>query len=52
VRDGRYFKRAKSKNVDHKRAMVSMERREKFQELVKLGKIDPTARRTKGKGKK
>jgi ribosomal protein S21 len=52
VRDGRYFKRAKSKNVDHKRAMVSKERREKYQELVKLGKIDPAARRTKGKGKK
>lgn len=52
VRDNRYFKRTKSKNVDHKRAMVSKERREKYQELVKLGKIDPTARRVKGKGKK
>ena len=52
VRDNRYWQRSKSKNVDHKRAMVSKERREKFQELVKLGKIDPTARRVKGKGKK
>lgn len=52
VRDRRYFERAKSKNVDHKRAMISKERREKYAELVKLGKIDPTARRTKGKGKK
>ncbi len=52
VRDRRYFERAKSKNVHHKRAMVSKERSEKYQELVKLGKIDPAARRTKGKGKK
>lgn len=51
VRDGRYFKRSKSKNVDHKRAMVSMGRRQMYHELVKLGKIDPTARRTKGKRK-
>ncbi len=52
VRDRRYFERAKSKNVHHKRALISKERREKYQELVKLGKIDPAARRTKGKGKK
>jgi ribosomal protein S21 len=52
VRDRRYFERSKSKNVDHKRAMISKDRREKYQELVKLGKIDPAARRAKGKGKK
>ncbi|MDR3548844.1 MAG: hypothetical protein P4M11_11365 [Candidatus Pacebacteria bacterium] len=48
MRKRRYFIREKSKNVDHKRALVSLDRREKYQELVKLGKIDPTARRTRG----
>lgn len=52
MRDRRYFERSKSKNVFHKRAMVSKARREAYNELVKLGKIDPAARRTKGKGKK
>ena len=49
IRDRRYFERSKSKNVHHKRAMISKLRRENYQELVKLGKIDPTARRIKGK---
>ena len=49
MRDRRYFERSTSKNVDHKRAMVTKGRREKYHELVKLGKIDPTARRVKGK---
>ena len=49
MRDRRYFERSKSKNVDHKRAMVTKARRENYRELVKLGKIDPTARRVKGK---
>jgi ribosomal protein S21 len=49
MRKRRYFIREKSKNVDHKRALVSLERREKYHELVKLGKIDPTARRTTGR---
>ena len=49
MRDRRYFERSKSKNVGHKRAMITKGRREKYHELVKLGKIDPTARRTKGK---
>jgi ribosomal protein S21 len=47
MRNRRYYERQKSKNVDHKRAMVSLERREAYHELVKLGKIDPTARRDK-----
>ncbi len=51
MRDRRYWKRSKSKNVDHKRALVSLARRKKYAELVKLGKIDPTARRVKGKRK-
>ncbi len=51
VRERRYHERARSKNVDHKRAMISKVRRETYQELVKLGKIDPTAKRVKGKKK-
>lgn len=45
MRDRRYFKRIKSKNVGHKRALVSKVRRETYHELVKLGKIDPAAKR-------
>jgi ribosomal protein S21 len=53
MRDRRYFERATSKNVDHKRAIVSKVRREKYNELVKLGKIDPAARKNaRGKGGK
>ncbi len=47
MRDRRYWKRAKSKNVQHQRALISKDRRERYQELVKLGKIDPAARRTR-----
>lgn len=50
MRDRRYFDRALSKNVEHKRAMISKVRRENYNELVKLGKIDPAAR-TKGRRK-
>ncbi len=46
MRDNRYFKRTRSKNVGHKRALISKARRENYNELVKLGKIDPAARRT------
>lgn len=52
VRGGRYYERTKSKNVGHKRAIISKVRREKYNELVKLGKIDPAARKTRGKGGK
>jgi len=45
MRVRRYYARMKSKNVERKRALVGIERREKYQELVKLGKIDPMARR-------
>jgi ribosomal protein S21 len=51
MRDRRYFERTKSKNVGHKRALISKVRRENYNELVKLGKIDPAARRN-SKGKK
>ncbi len=48
MRNRRYYDRVKSKNVEHKRALISLEKREKYNELVKLGKIDPAAR-TKGR---
>ncbi len=50
VRNNRYWQRIKSKNVGHKRALISKARRENYNELVKLGKIDPAARKTRGKG--
>ncbi len=52
VRNNRYFLRIKSKNVGHKRALISKVRRETYNELVKLGKIDPAAKKTRGKGGK
>ncbi len=52
MRKKRYFERQKSKNVDHKRAMVSGERRAKFNQDVKLGKIDLSAPRGRGAKKR
>ncbi|MFH1178348.1 MAG: hypothetical protein V1711_01310 [bacterium] len=53
MRDRRYWHRAKSKNIGHKRALISKVRRENYNELVKLGKIDPAARKNaRGKGGK
>ena len=52
VRGRRYWERARSKNVGHKRALISKARREKYNELVKLGKIDPAARKLRKGGKK
>ena len=52
MRDRRYWHRTKSKNVGLKRALINKERREKYHELVKLGKIDPAAKKTRGKGGK
>lgn len=49
LRDRRYYKRTKSKNVGLKRALVTKARRETYNELVKLGKIDPAAKKTRGK---
>lgn len=43
MRKKRYYERQKSKNVDHARALVKSARRSKFNEDVKLGKIDPMA---------
>ncbi len=52
VRGGRYFERTKSKNVGHKRALISKVRRENYNEQVKLGKIDPAAKRTRKGGRR
>jgi len=52
MRDRRYFARSKSKNVGHKRALVSKIRRENYNELVKLGKIDPAAKKVRRGGRK
>ena len=50
LRKIRYYSRNKSKNVMHSRAMVRGEVIKTYNEQVKLGKIDPNAR--KGRGKK
>ncbi len=52
VRGGRYWQRTKSKNVGHKRALISKSRRENYNELVKLGKIDPAAKKVRKGGRK
>ena len=52
MRDRRYFKRIKSKNVGLKRALISKVRREIYNELVKLGKIDPAAKKVRKGGKR
>jgi ribosomal protein S21 len=49
MRDRRYFKRTKSKNVGLKRALINKKRRDNYNELVKLGKIDPAAKKVRGK---
>ncbi|HVW71855.1 MAG TPA: hypothetical protein VHB93_01745 [Candidatus Paceibacterota bacterium] len=43
MRKRRYYERMKSKNVYHKRALIKGARRVKFNEDVKLGKIDLAA---------
>lgn len=49
MRNRRYYIRQKSKNVEHKRALNRAERINEYNDLVKLGKIDPAARRTRGR---
>lgn len=49
MRKKRYYERQKSKNVDHKRAMIKGERIAKFNQDVKLGKIDLSAPRSRRK---
>jgi ribosomal protein S21 len=49
LRNRRYYSRVKSKNVQHQRALIRGERIAEYNELVKLGKIDPAARKTRGR---
>jgi ribosomal protein S21 len=49
MRNRRYFSRIKSKNVQHQRALIRGERIAEYNEQVKLGKIDPAARKTRGR---
>ena len=49
MRERRYWKRTKCKDVGHKRALSNKVRRERYHELVKLGKIDPAAKRVRGR---
>lgn len=52
MRDRRYFERSRSKNVGHKRALISKVRRETYNEQVKLGKIDPAAKKVRKGGRR
>ena len=47
LRAQRYYSRVKSKNVQHQRALIRSERINEYNQLVKLGKIDPAARKTR-----
>lgn len=39
VRSGRYYSRTKSKNVQRTAKLLKLDRRDKYEKLVKLGKI-------------
>jgi ribosomal protein S21 len=47
MRTRRYYTRIKSKNVQHQRALIRSERINEYNQQVKLGKIDPAARKTR-----
>jgi ribosomal protein S21 len=49
MRNRRYYVRQKSKNVEHSRALIRAGRINEYNELVKLGKIDPAAKKTRGR---
>jgi hypothetical protein len=49
MRNRRYYSRQKSKNVEHMRALIRADRINEYNEQVKLGKIDPAARKTRGR---
>jgi ribosomal protein S21 len=49
MRGRRYYVRQKSKNVEHMRALIRSDRINEYNEQVKLGKIDPAARKTRGR---
>lgn len=46
IRNGRYFKRVKSENVNRRTKLLKLKRKETYEKLLKLGKIqEPTHRR-------
>lgn len=45
VRGNRYYARVKSRTMQRKSALKMLEKREKMQELAKLGKLPETAQR-------
>lgn len=45
VRGNRYYSRVKSRTMQRKSALKMLEKREKMQELAKLGKLPDTAQR-------
>ena len=49
LRKRRYYSRQKSKNVEHSRALIRGQRIMEYNEQVKLGKIDPAAKKTRGR---
>ena len=49
VRNERYHSRTLSENVKKKQALKSLGKREKFEELVKLGKIVPRTDHRRGR---
>lgn len=49
MRNRRFFSRPLSKNVQHKKKMHSLTKRENYETLLKLGKIDPSVRRGRGR---
>ncbi|MBL1434317.1 30S ribosomal protein S21 [Candidatus Wolfebacteria bacterium] len=49
VRNRRFYDRSISKNMQQKNRLHSLAKRAKYEEDVKLGKIDPNARRTRGR---
>lgn len=48
MRKRRTYTRNLSKNVEHKRALVTLKRRAEYEELLKLGKIEPRTERGRG----
>lgn len=49
LRSERYHRREKSKNVQRNKKLVKLERKEKYDELVKLGKIQEHQGRRRGR---
>ncbi|XKT75123.1 MAG: 30S ribosomal protein S21 [Patescibacteria group bacterium UBA2103] len=45
MRNRRFFDRPLSKNVQRKKKLHSLDKRANYEQMVKLGKIDPAARR-------